>query len=746
MTALVPSRTGDLAFFKVTGMNCPACAATATQLVAAQPGVLSCEISFASEMGRLRFDPARTDARTALKSLKSLNFSGSLTGGKDAGAHQGLAGNITLQLITSIAFGMQVMGLSLVHLYPAYQSGNFDAPDVRSVQVLAWLLATPVLFYGGLSFLIGAVGAARARTATMDTLVSLGVLSAYGYSVWFTVFGGGPVYFDSVVMICVFILTGRYIERLGADRARKEVRTLLTLQPETAMVRDGDGWRESQADELRAGDVVMVRAGERVPADGCVLEGCSAVNEALLTGEAVPVVKSTGATAYAGTVATDGTLICEVRKSGTDTRLGRIAALVEHTLRTKPPIQRLADRVSAHFALFVALAAVLTLTGWLATGHALSEAVLAAVAVVVVACPCALGLATPLAISAATGRASMEGVFMREPSALETGAGVTRVVFDKTGTLTTGRMSVDVEAAPGWNPTDLLTLAASLEQASTHPLATALVETCRGVLLHTATDVQNVPGGGICGTVGTRRVALGTLDHLRLEPDHGLRSVASKREASGETLVWIALDDTIAGFFAFRDSPNASARDAITRLRGMGIRTALLSGDSDQTTRAIGALVGVPEAEGRQTPEIKSSRVGGWQASGETVAMIGDGVNDAPALARADLAIAIGSGADIAGETSDVILTRDDLRAIPWFINLCQRTRRIIRQNLFWAFTYNLLMLPLAATGVLSPMIAAAAMACSSLIVVGNSLRLGIGGAGRREQAPTSGLSVPANA
>ena len=710
------------AYFSVSGMHCAACATTANRVLEQQPGVIAADISFASELGRLRYDPAMTDPASILKSLNQLGYAARLIGGERDDARGRFRGNTLLQLITALAFGMQVMGLSLAHLYPAYAAGRFDAPDVRSVHYLAWFLSTPVLFYGGLSFLTGAARALQARTATMDTL------SAYFYSVWFTLSGGGAVYFDSVAMITVFVMTGRYLETLGGDRARKEVRSLLRLQPDRALIREGGQWREKPAADLAPGNSVLVKPGQRVPADLRIIEGSSALDEALLTGESVPVSKAPGDMAFAGTMVIDGALVCEVVRTGADARLAQITGMVERALAAKPPIQRLADTVSAWFAVAVIVAAVLTMAVWLGLGRPLSDGFLAAVAVLVVACPCALGLATPLAISIATGRAGLNGILMRTPAALETGATVHRIVFDKTGTLTTGQMGVTVEPAAGFTGAYVLGLAATVEQYSQHPLAQAIVAANRSDGLPPAHHIQNAPGRGISGMIacnGQRyRVSVGSLGYLGAAANDVLIERARSREDDGQTVVWIAIDHEVAGFVALRDAPNPSVRDMLTALDSMDINAALRSGDSARTVRAIAADIGLPDAKGDCTPEDKARRIGGWQASGEKIAMVGDGINDAPALAQADLSIAMGSGADVAGETSDLILTRSDLALIPWFLGLCRKTRRIIRENLIWAFAYNIVMVPLAATGSVTPMIAAAAMAASSLLVVANSLRL----------------------
>ena len=628
-----------------------------------------------------------------------------------------------------MAFGMQVMLLTLVHLYPAYANGNFDAPNIRSVQYLAWFLTTPVLFYGGLTFLRGAIRATRARSATMDTLVSLGTLSAYGYSVWFTLNGGGEVYFDSVVMITVFVGIGRYVETLGGDRARKGIRGLLHLQPETAQQQRDETWQTVQATALVCDDKIMVRAGERVPADAEVISGQGAIDEAMLSGEPLPIAKHPGDKVFAGSQLVDGALVCRVTAAPADTRLARITAIVERTLETKPPVQRLADRVSAWFAFSILGIAGLVLLVWTVLDHDLSQGLVSAVAVLVVACPCALGLATPFAISTALGRTAEKGLLVRNPTALETAAKVRRVAFDKTGTLTAGKMTVthvQVDPASDLSADQMLSLAAAVERSSAHPLAAAIAAAALDLGAGDANDFRAAQGVGVSGEVRGPlggRISVGRMAHVGAVPAPHMITEADQRADDGQTVVWIGRNAKILGFIALSDEIDPTASAAIATLTKAGIASVMLSGDGKRTVDAIGRSLGLKDSEAALTPEAKADRIRGWKKAGEDIAMVGDGVNDAPALAAADLSMAMGSGSNVAGQTSDVVLMRRDLTLVPWFLNQSRRTHAVIRQNLFWAFSYNIVMVPLAATGLISPSIAAAAMATSSLIVVGNSLR-----------------------
>jgi heavy metal translocating P-type ATPase len=720
---------GQTAYFSLDGMWCAGCAVAAEQVLRNRPGVKSVDVSFAAERGRIQYDPLLLDPAAVLKDLNSLGYRARLLTEPGQQSAERQQERTLLQLVTAAGFGMQVMLLYIVQLYPLYAAGQANAPDVRRLEVLAWLLATPVLLYGGSSFLRGAWRALRARTATMDTLVALGTLSAYGYSAYVTLTGSGEAYFDSVAMITTFVMLGRYLETLGGAQARKDVRKLLKLQPDKARRQVDGTWQEVEAGNLVPGDTILVRPGERVPADAEIVEGEGAVDESLLTGESVPVNKGPGDAVLAGTVVTDAALVCRVTRPVGDTHLAHITQLVEQTLSAKPPIQRLADRAAAYFASGILGVAIFTALGWWFAGRTPSQALLAAVAVLVVACPCALGLATPLALTVTLGRTTQAGILVRNPVALETAAKVQRIVFDKTGTLTRGRMAVvaaTVDPETATTEDELLCLAAAVEQYSEHPIARAIVDICPVPLLQ-AGEFQALRGlGASARAVGPaeRRVMVGSLRFLDVKDRSPLAAQAQVHAERGETVVWVGWDGGVAGFIALRDEPNPTAQEALHLLQTEGTRPVMLSGDNPRTTQAIAAELGLTEYEGNCPPAEKAARIRAWQASGERVAMAGDGVNDVPALAQADLSITAAGGTDVAGETSDVVLTRSDLTLIPRFIALSRRTRRIILQNLGWAFAYNLFSVPLAALGVISPVIAAVTMATSSLLVVGNSLRL----------------------
>ncbi|MCA9987449.1 MAG: HAD-IC family P-type ATPase, partial [Anaerolineales bacterium] len=472
---------GETAYFALGGMWCAGCAVAAEQVLRNQPGIKQVDVSFAAERGRISYDPAQVEPADLLQKLSGLGYRPHLLSDAADKQVEKRQERTWLQTVTAAAFGMQIMVLYLAQLYHLYGAQQYDTPNVRHLQYLVWALATPLLFIGGSSFLRGAWRALRARTATMDTLVSLGTLSAYSYSVYVTLTGSGEAYFDSVAMITTFVMIGRFLETLGGVQARKDIRKLLSLQPDKAWRQRDDVWQAVKAADLAAGDLILIKPGERVPADGDIITGEAAVNEALLTGESMPVNKRPGDAIFAGTVVVDTALTARVTQPPASARLAQITRLVEQTLSAKPPIQRLADKASAYFAFGILAAALLTAVGWLAAGYPLSRALLTAVAVLVVACPCALGLATPLALTVALGRTTQAGILVRNPAALETAAAISRIAFDKTGTLTQGRMAVVVaQVLPetAVSETELLCLAAAVEQYSAHPIAQAIVTAC----------------------------------------------------------------------------------------------------------------------------------------------------------------------------------------------------------------------------------------------------------------------------
>ncbi|WP_406476448.1 heavy metal translocating P-type ATPase [Streptomyces platensis] len=626
---------------------------------------------------------------------------------------------------------------------------------VPALQFLYWqwlslALAAPVVVWGGLPFHRAAWTNLRHGAATMDTLVSLGTLAAFGWSVWALFLGdagmpgmrhgfdltvsradaGTQIYLEAAAGVTVFLLLGRYLEARSKRRAGAALRALLELgAKDVAVLRDGREVRIPVA-ELAAGDRFVVRPGEKIATDGRVAAGASAVDTSMLTGESVPVEVAPGDGVTGGTVNASGRLEIEATVVGADTRLARMARLVEDAQNGKAAVQRLADRVSAVFVPAVLLIAAGTLAGWLlATGEA-SASFTAAVAVLIIACPCALGLATPTALMAGTGRGAQLGILIKGPEVLESTRRVDTVLLDKTGTVTSGRMRLqEVVAAPGVAEDELLRLAGALEHASEHPVARALAEGAarRVGALPAVADFANVPGLGVRGTVGGHRVLAG---RARLAEEAGvalppeLREALEAAAATGRTAVVVAWDGRARGVLAVADAVKPGSAAAVRELRRLGLAPVLLTGDHEAVAKAVAAEVGIDEVIAEVLPEDKVAVVERLRARGRTVAMVGDGVNDAAALATADLGLAMGTGTDAAIEAGDLTLVRGDPRVAADAIRLARATLGTIKGNLFWAFGYNVAALPLAAAGLLNPMIAGAAMAFSSVFVVANSLRL----------------------
>ena len=723
--AAPPARGRVTVFLTVDGMTCPSCAEIVARTVARHKGVRSSDINFAMGKGRVDFDAAVTSTDEIVHLIERAGYRARIVGHEGGGKDDRVEEKTLIQLLVALAFGMQVDMFYFSQLYGLYSIGQAGSSQARTIGLFMWAAATPVLFYGGQSFLRMAWQGLRARTANMDTLVALGTLSAYSYSV-FAVLTGRPAYFDSVTMITVFIMVGRYIETMGGAQARKDVRALLELQPDRAWRLDDDGaLAEVRAAELATGDSIVVKLGERVPADATVTEGTGAADEALLTGESAAAPKRAGDVLWAGTVLREGPLTATVERPVDSSRLASIRALVEKTLAGQAPVQRLADTASAYLTFGVLGVAVLTFLGWwLVAGAAPATALIAAVAVLVVACPCALGLATPLAISVSLGRATRAGVLVRVPAALETAALVREIALDKTGTLTAGNLQVTgMGAVNGWGDHALLCLATGVEQYSEHPLGHAIASSCDTPVA--TFGVRTLRGEGVEGTTEDGRVVrVGSEAFMPGPASDELAAEATIHAEAAESIVWVAVDGQVSGFIALRDDELPGTSKAVDELRAMGRTILLLSGDSEATTTAVAGKLGITEHRSRLSPEAKAEVIAERRAGGVNIAMVGDGVNDAPALAQADLSVTVWGGSDVAGETSDVVLARPDLDLLPWFLRLSAATRRVTRQNLGWAFAYNAVAIPLAAFGVISPAVAAATMAGSSVLVVGNSLRL----------------------
>jgi Cu+-exporting ATPase len=605
-------------------------------------------------------------------------------------------------------------------------------PHSYGLRLLQFALATPVVFGAGRPFFEKAWKLAQNRSANMDTLIALGAGAAYVYSLP----GLLPsrrthfLYFEAAASIVAFVLLGRYLEEKAKGKAGEAIRQLIELQPATAtLLRDG-AEVIVDVESIQPGDLLLVRPGERIPTDGEVVSGNSVVDESMLTGESIPVSKAAGDKLIGGCMNQNGALTLKATAVGRDTVLAHIVRMVDDAQNAKLPVQKLADRISAVFVPGVMGLAGATAGGWLLAGAPATHALAHAIAVVLIACPCSLGLATPTAIMAGTGASARRGIFIRNGAALETGAKVTTVVFDKTGTITEGRPVVaDWQNCSGLDDRELLALVATAENGSEHYLARALRELAHvlgAAADRTIADFRVEPGHGVGAEVDGRALLIGNHEWMS---ENGISTTAvdeavAQAGAAGKTPVFAAIDGQLAAFFAIADQPRTDAAETIARLHRLGIRTIMATGDTEAAARHVAGLVGIDRVEARATPARKLELIRALQAAGDVVAMVGDGINDAPALAAADVGMAIGGGTDVAVETADITLVKGDLGKAAEALSISRRTMRIIRENLFWALGYNTIAIPVAAAGRLNPMIASAAMAASSVSVVVNSLRL----------------------
>ncbi|MDG4795831.1 heavy metal translocating P-type ATPase [Micromonospora sp. WMMD1082] len=728
----------------IGGMTCAACAARIEKKLNRMDGVQA-TVNYATEKATVSYDDPvtpddlvatveKTGYRAALPPPPSTGPAAPAAAAEPVDALRALR----TRLWVSIVLSVPVIVLAMV---PSWQFTYW--------QWLSLTLAAPVVVYGGLPFHRAALVNLRHGAATMDTLVSLGTLAALGWSVWALFLGtagtpgmthpfsldigrtdgAGNIYLEAAAGVTAFILAGRYFEARAKRTAGAALRALLELgAKEVSVLRDGAETR-IPVDQLVVGDRFVVRPGEKIATDGTVDEGSSAVDASLVTGESVPVEVGAGDTVIGGCVNAGGRLVVTATRVGADTQLAQMARLVEQAQTGKAAAQRLADRISGVFVPIVIALAAGTLGWWLGSGAGPTAAFTAAVAVLIIACPCALGLATPTALLVGTGRGAQLGVLIKGPEALESTRRVDTVVLDKTGTVTTGRMTL-IEVTPGdrEHRDEVLRTAAALESGSEHPIARAVVTGAAEVgPLPAVTGFANVEGLGVTGTVGGRQVLLGRARLLRergLVVPEEIARAATGAEAAGRTAVLVGWDGRARGVLVVADQVKPTSREAVTRLRALGLTPVLLTGDNATVARAVAAEVGVDEVIAEVLPAEKVEVVARLQAEGRVVAMVGDGVNDAAALAQADLGLAMGTGTDVAIEASDLTLVRDDLLAAVDAIRLARSTLGTIKGNLFWAFAYNVAALPLAAAGLLNPMIAGAAMAFSSVFVVANSLRL----------------------
>ncbi len=749
----------------IGGMTCAACVYHVERALTGVPGVSKASVNLGVEKAAVEFSPGLTTMDDLRRAVEEAGYRVDAVGDRQQELDR-LSKTEEMRALRNrllvAATGAILLFLGAFNGFP-WVSGWME---MSFYPFLLWAVATPVLFWAGAGFYRSGLGAVRHGSANMHTLIALGTSTAYGYSVAVVLLEAfapsvlaragieGKVFFETAAVIIALVLLGRYLEARARGQTSEAIRRLIELRPATATVLRDDGEIEVPVEQVVVGDLLLVRPGEHIPVDGEVTSGHSAVDESMLTGESMPVEKAPGDSLYGATLNGHGALYYRATRVGQETTLAQIIRLVEEAQGSRAPIQRLADRISAWFVPLVVGLATLSFLLWLLLGPAptLTLAILVFVAVLIIACPCALGLATPTAIIVGVGKGAARGVLIRQAEALEKAHSVDTVVLDKTGTLTTGKPAVTaVVPNPSREERDLLFLAASAEHGSEHPLAQAITQRAheQGIELGQTDDFQAIPGRGVTASIGGKSVLLGNralMDESGVFLD-GLNESAARFAAEGGTPVFLAADGQAMGVFSVADTLKPGAAEGVERLRAMGLRVVMLTGDNAATAHTIARQLGIGQVEAEALPQDKAAVVRRLQSEGRVVAVVGDGINDAPALAQADVSLAMGGGTDVAIESADITLMRDDVGAVAMAFDLSRQTIRTIKQNLFGAFFYNVLLIPVAAgvlypvfqavggvpvslefffgqQGFLNPVLAALAMAFSSVTVVSNSLRL----------------------
>jgi len=709
----------------VEGMTCAACSARIEKVLNRLDGVTKATVNLSTNKAVVEFPSGIIEDETLVKAIEKAGYKAEIEVERDLDREKELREKEIKSLKTSFI-------ISAILSVPLFSAMFFHMAGLHTILSNGWFqlaLATPVQFIIGYRFYRGAYNSLRGGGANMDVLVSMGTSAAYFYSVYNLIKGVHEYYFEASAVVITLVLLGKTFEAIAKGKTSEAIKKLMGLQPKTAkVIRDGKEV-DIPIEKVEIGDIIVVRPGERIPVDGIIVEGNSAVDESMITGESIPVDKSKGDEVIGATINKYGTFKFEATKVGKDTVLSQIIKLVEDAQGSKAPVQRLADKISGIFVPVVVAIAVVTLLAFTLIKGDFNTGLINAVAVLVIACPCALGLATPTAIMVGTGKGAEKGILIKSGEHLERAHKIDTIIFDKTGTITKGEPEVtDILSFEGIDGEEVLRVAASVEKVSEHPLGQAIVKKGEeeSLELKEPEEFVSIPGKGIQATLEGKRVLIG---NRKLMQDNGISIEAGeddllRLEEEGKTAMLIAIDGNLRGIIAVADKIKETSKDAIEKLKSMGLEVYMITGDNERTARAIAKEVGITNVLAEVLPENKAEVVEKIKSEGKKVGMVGDGINDAPALAAADVGFAIGTGTDVAIEAADITLMRGDLQGVVTAIRLSHRTMRTIKQNLFWAFFYNSIGIPFAALGLLNPMIAGAAMAFSSVSVVTNSLRL----------------------
>ncbi|MCU7494383.1 MAG: copper-translocating P-type ATPase [Ignavibacteria bacterium] len=730
----------------VEGMTCASCVARVEKAIGKVEGVKNVAVNFATEKASFEMDPSKADLSKISQIVEDAGYKLKLPEKtteaeeekEDNQFYKALTKDLLFALILTLPVFLISMSMEFSWFHRLFPASVNHEKLMDYINKVLLILTTPIVFISGKRFFTIFWNNLKHFAADMNSLVAIGTGTAYLYSLVATLFpeviassGRTPhVYYDSTAVIITLILTGRWLENRAKQKTGSAIKKLLELKPKTAFVVRNNEEVKLKIDELALKDIVIVRPGEKIPADGIITDGLSTVDESMITGEAIPVEKSRGQKVIGGTINKNGSFRFEITALGRQSILGQIIKYVEEAQGSKAPIQKLADKIASVFVPAVVAIALLTFIAWIIFGGAgaFNLALINFVAVLIIACPCALGLATPTAIMVGTGLGAGNGILIKNGESLEHAHKINVIVLDKTGTITEGKPSVTDILSDGITEEELLIIASSVESRSEHPLAQAVVEFAKskGLRPEDPESFKNLPGHGIQAVTGGRAVLIGNeklMQNYALKPDK-FAADFDRLSSEGKTIIFVAIDGSLKGLLAIEDPIKSTSEEAIKKLKSMNIKVVMLTGDNRKTAAAIARRIGVDEFSAEILPEDKAREVAKYQENGSLVSMVGDGINDAPALAQSDVGIAMGSGTDVAIETADITLLKSDLVGVAGSILLSRRTIKTIRQNLFWAFIYNVLGIPLAALGLLNPMFAALAMSFSSVSVVTNSLRL----------------------